>query len=64
VVTTKKVRYLSDATVELPTLGIVVSKGDEITVDDDFANANFSDIESPKRSKATATTATTTKEEA
>lgn len=60
----KKVRYLGEATVELPTLGIVVSKGDEITVDDDFTNANFGDSEAPKRSKPVATTATTTKEEA
>jgi hypothetical protein len=53
VVTTKRVRYTGEATVELPTLGVVVEHGAELDVDDDFANANFVDVVVAKKTKIT-----------
>ena len=37
----KRVKYMGEAIVHLPTLGVMLEYGDEVDVPDDFENALF-----------------------
>jgi hypothetical protein len=47
----KKVKYVGDVEVVIPTLGLVVNKDDVIEVDDSFYNAQFEDVVEKKENK-------------
>ena len=57
-----QVQYIGEQVLEYPTLGFTVSKGDVVTVPDDFVDANFTPV-TAKATKQVPTDNSTTTEE-
>lgn len=51
-ISTRKVRYVGEREVVIPSTGQVVRPGDEIEVGDDFVNAAFVDVPSVPAKKS------------
>ena len=58
-----QVQYNGEQTLEFPTLGFTVSKGDVVTVPDDFEDANFTPVTAKSNNKQTPTDNSSTTEE-